>query len=341
MAPWIKMRTDLRRHPKVVMASALGADRYRVIGGLLAVWAVFDEQTEDGFLEGYTPDAMDVEIGWAGFCAAMMSVAWLSFQEHEGLAVPEFDEHNGQSAKRRASDTKRKRDERESEEPPQPVRPVSASRADKKTTRGREEEDKKKHPPTPKGADAAFEKFWAAYPKKVGKDAARKAFGKRDAALVGQMVQAMKRTYVASSRPTARARPAHLRGVLGHHRERMGAQHRGLGLARAAGPWAGGGGPDAQQVPPVPTGGRMNGRTLRVPGAPDGLRSDGRSDLCEVGGPEVRADRPIPADRTGGGAGRGDRPAHTSLAQFHAEFPTLTRTEQSVMPWDHAAGEAA
>lgn len=192
MAPWIKMRTDLRRHPKVVrMASALNADRYRVIGGLLAVWAVFDEQTEDGFLEGYTPEAMDVEIGWPGFCAAMMAVAWLSFQEQGGLAVPEFDEHNGQSAKRRASDTKRKRDERDSAEPPQPVRAVSASRADKKTTRGREEEDKKKHPPTPKGADAAFEKFWAAYPKKVGKDAARKAFGKRDPALVGQMVQAL------------------------------------------------------------------------------------------------------------------------------------------------------
>jgi hypothetical protein len=53
---WIKMRADLRRHPKVVrMVSALNADRLRVVGGLHAVWSVFDEQTEDGFLPGYTP----------------------------------------------------------------------------------------------------------------------------------------------------------------------------------------------------------------------------------------------------------------------------------------------
>lgn len=142
MAPWIKMRTDLRRHPKVVrMASALSADRYRVIGGLLAVWAVFDEQTEDGFLEGYTPQAMDDEIGWPGFSAAMMGVAWLSFQEQAGLAMPEFEEHNGQSAKRRASETKRKQQERQSENGPQDVGEVSASRADKKRTRGRGRED--------------------------------------------------------------------------------------------------------------------------------------------------------------------------------------------------------
>lgn len=38
-----------------------------------------------------------------------------------------------------------------------------------------------------------FDQFWSAYPKKVGKDAARKAFDKRkpDAALVRQMGQAI------------------------------------------------------------------------------------------------------------------------------------------------------
>lgn len=37
----------------------------------------------------------------------------------------------------------------------------------------------KKTPIAPKGAEARFEKFWAAYPRKVGKDAALKAFTKR------------------------------------------------------------------------------------------------------------------------------------------------------------------
>jgi hypothetical protein len=62
---WIKMRANLRRHPKVVrVASALNADRLRVVGGLHAVWCLFDEHSEDGHLSGYTPSAVDDEIGW-------------------------------------------------------------------------------------------------------------------------------------------------------------------------------------------------------------------------------------------------------------------------------------
>lgn len=54
------MRMDLHRHPKVVrIMSALGADRLRTIGGLHAVWCLFDEQSEDGFLDGYTPKIID------------------------------------------------------------------------------------------------------------------------------------------------------------------------------------------------------------------------------------------------------------------------------------------
>lgn len=41
----------------------------------------------------------------------------------------------------------------------------------------RREEENTPQPPT--GGDVAFDKFWSAYPKKVGKDAARKAFAKR------------------------------------------------------------------------------------------------------------------------------------------------------------------
>ena len=40
---WIKMRGDLGTHPKVVrIMSALKADRLRVVGGLHAVWSLFD-----------------------------------------------------------------------------------------------------------------------------------------------------------------------------------------------------------------------------------------------------------------------------------------------------------
>lgn len=54
------------------------------------------------------------------------------------------------------------------------------------------------HPPTntpipPKGADERFERFWKAYPKKVGKDAARRSFDKRKPTeeLLGMMLTAI------------------------------------------------------------------------------------------------------------------------------------------------------
>ena len=109
---WIKMTVGLRSHPKVVrMASALKADRLRAIGGLFAVWSVFDQHSVDGVLDGYTLSAMDEEIGWKGFSAAMQGIRWLDSSD-AGLTVPEFDEHNGKSAKIRAEDTKRKRKDR-------------------------------------------------------------------------------------------------------------------------------------------------------------------------------------------------------------------------------------
>lgn len=129
---WIKMRTDLATSPKVVrIASALKADRLRVIGGLHAVWSLFDTHSVDGILEGYTPEVLDDLIGFQGFSAAMMQVDWLEI-EGESVCTPRFDRHNGQSAKRRATETERKRT----------VRKMSADDVDK--MRSREEKRRSK-----------------------------------------------------------------------------------------------------------------------------------------------------------------------------------------------------
>lgn len=122
---WIKMRVDLGTSPKVVrISSALRADRLRVVGGLHAVWCLFDVHSIDGRLDGYTPEALDELIGFPGFAVAMISVGWLE-SGGDYLCTPRFEEHNGQSAKRRAQETERKRE----------ARKVSASDADKKRTR--------------------------------------------------------------------------------------------------------------------------------------------------------------------------------------------------------------
>lgn len=142
---WIKMRTGLRTHPKVVrVASALKVDRLRVIGAMFVTWSVFDEHSTDGNLVGYTPEVLDEEVGLPGFAQAMIAVSWLAEDMVEGLqtlVAPEFSSHNGQSSKKRITDTERKRGARAGGAG---VRKVSDKKSDKSGTREekrREEEN--------------------------------------------------------------------------------------------------------------------------------------------------------------------------------------------------------
>jgi hypothetical protein len=117
---WIKMRCGLDRHPKVArladaVTGALGvrtlAHRARtaiVVGLLHRTWSLADAHTTDGLLEGYTPEALDDEIGCPGWSAALVEVGWLEVSG-KGIALPGFLTHNGQSAKRRDSEAKRMR----------------------------------------------------------------------------------------------------------------------------------------------------------------------------------------------------------------------------------------
>lgn len=169
---WIKMSTGLRTHPKVVrMASALKADRLRVIGGLWAVWSIFDAHSSDGLLEGYTLPVMDEELAWKGFSAAMASIGWLQATE-DGLFVPSYEEHNGPTAKRRAQETARKAASRaESDDRTKSQRiadwaveksgQLSASDADKLRAR---EEKRRKEEETPDPLPG-FSEFWSSWPK--------------------------------------------------------------------------------------------------------------------------------------------------------------------------------
>lgn len=137
---WIKMRIDLQSHPKVVrILSAIQrtevqkvTDKFRVIGGLHAVWSVFDTHSVDGELQGYTPDLLDHIVGLNGISQAMIDVQWLGYDGAETIVMPEFAEHNGKSGKRRAEDQKRKREGRKC---PQSVRSLSDDCEDEDRTR--------------------------------------------------------------------------------------------------------------------------------------------------------------------------------------------------------------
>lgn len=151
---WIKMRTDLFTHPKIVRMSsalkadgrpALKADRLRTVGGLLSVWCLFDAHSADGRLASYSFEAVDEHVGIPGFAQSMADVEWLA-EDAEGLVLPDFDKHNGQSAKRRAQDADRKRE----------ARKESASEADGMRTREeKRREEKEKNPQPPGGGNSA------------------------------------------------------------------------------------------------------------------------------------------------------------------------------------------
>jgi hypothetical protein len=186
---WIKVRCDLQSHPKVVrILSATKSDKFRVIGGLHAVWAVFDAHSEDGVLHGYTLELMDHIIGWEGFSSAMASVGWLAEGDGETLVMPEFTEHNGQSAKRRAEDQKRKRSARKS------VRNLSEDLRTESGLEKRREEKNIKPPKSPKGDWPRFDEFWSAYPNKKAKPQALKAWNKikPDDQLVDRILSAIR-----------------------------------------------------------------------------------------------------------------------------------------------------
>jgi hypothetical protein len=105
---WIKMRTNLRDDPKVLrIAANLKKDRRFVIGCLFELWAMADEHSRDGSLQGLTPKILDKQVGIVGFSQQLVAIGWIVFNE-QGASVPRFEEHNGQSAKRRAEESARK-----------------------------------------------------------------------------------------------------------------------------------------------------------------------------------------------------------------------------------------
>lgn len=122
---WIKMRTNLRTHPKIVrMSSGLQCDALRVIGALWAVWSIADEHATiidgAGHLDGYSLDDLSAVIGFPGFAEALARVGWVAeCEEHattggKCLIFKDFETHNGASAKTRGLDAARKRAERKS-----------------------------------------------------------------------------------------------------------------------------------------------------------------------------------------------------------------------------------
>jgi hypothetical protein len=102
MANWIKMRIDLADDPAVIaMAARLNLDEDMIVGKLHRLWSWFDQHTMNGNAIGVTATWVDRRVNCQGFSEAMISVGWLD-ETADGLQLPNFERHNGETAKARA-----------------------------------------------------------------------------------------------------------------------------------------------------------------------------------------------------------------------------------------------
>jgi len=105
---WLKMEACTPEKSEVLAITAkMGWDDTDLtVGKLFRIWRWFDQQTTNGNACGVTTVLLDRIVGVSGFCSAMQSVGWLTITE-EGITLPNFDRHNGNTAKNRAQTARR------------------------------------------------------------------------------------------------------------------------------------------------------------------------------------------------------------------------------------------
>lgn len=114
---WIKVDHLTPDKPEVIgIAAELGLDQDAVLGKLVRLWIWADQQTQSGHASvtrGALPEQfIDRCVGVTGFAKAMILVGWLGHEEGKWI-FPNFENHNGETAKCRALSAKRQKKYRE------------------------------------------------------------------------------------------------------------------------------------------------------------------------------------------------------------------------------------
>ena len=106
---WIKVEITTPDKPELMKAARiLGVDRDLEFGKLVRLWGWFDKNSVDGHVDGVVSTDVDQLVDMEGFCEALKSVGWLEYDDDaEIVSLPNFDVHNGETAKQRASRNKR------------------------------------------------------------------------------------------------------------------------------------------------------------------------------------------------------------------------------------------
>lgn len=104
---WIKWEKGLLRKPEIMeIAQALNVSDQHAASCCMAVWEWADDVTTDGLVRAQAA-AVDRIAGQDGFASAMEAVGWLKVSD-SCVQFPNYDRHNGRTAKERALDANRK-----------------------------------------------------------------------------------------------------------------------------------------------------------------------------------------------------------------------------------------
>jgi len=104
---WIKMRCNLWDDPRVGrLCDLTRCSEATVIGGLYWLWAMADQHSTDGLINGMSLAQINRKTGIKNFGEALCEIQWI---EDRGncIVIERFDEHNGASAKKRCQTAKR------------------------------------------------------------------------------------------------------------------------------------------------------------------------------------------------------------------------------------------
>lgn len=104
---WLKFEKATPEKQEVFsIASHLDINPDEVVGKLIRVWSWFDTHTTDGHGASVTPALLDRVAGVTGFVRAMERVGWIRVAP-EGVSLPNFERHTGETAKGRALSAQR------------------------------------------------------------------------------------------------------------------------------------------------------------------------------------------------------------------------------------------
>lgn len=112
---WIKVEVTTPDKPELMkLARVLKIERDAVFGKLVRLWGWFDKNSVDGVVDGVVSTDIDDLVDLPGFTSAVAGIGWLELDEQaERVTLPNFDRHNGETAKKRALKTRRQQNWRQ------------------------------------------------------------------------------------------------------------------------------------------------------------------------------------------------------------------------------------